>query len=360
MKDKKNIGKELFLNLLEMTCEDLTGFLGKRFGKGEFHARALIREVVKDGNLNFSQAEAFIRSPRLAKELAEIVVLPRIEIENRVAEEETLKFSIRLEDGLAIESVVIPMRQYNTLCVSTQAGCRMNCHFCETARGGFHRNLKVAEITGQLFAARFILKKKISNIVFMGMGEPLDNVDNLIRAIRIFNDQQGFDISHRHMTVSTCGLVPGIKALSRAGFPRLNLAVSINAPDNKTRSRLMPVNRRYPLEDLMAALKEFPLGKRRVIFVEYILIHGVNDSDQYAEKLADLLSPLKTRVNLIAYNPGQKAMFKTPEEADLHRFSRVLENRGLFVVKRWSKGSKVMAGCGQLAGGLPTPDPAFI
>ena len=321
------------------------------FGRGDFHAGALLREVIKKGNHNFSTAPEFERSQKIALALASDYQPPDFTVVDQVEEDNTVKFVTRLHDGYSIESVIIPMKKYYTLCVSTQAGCRMGCRFCETAKSGFKRNLGVHEITGQLFSARITLGKKISNIVFMGMGEPFDNFDNLVQAIRVFNDQKGFDVALRHMTVSTCGLVPGISALAKLGLAQLSLAVSVHSAFDEVRSSLMPVNRRYPLEALRAALADYPLHKRRYILVEYVLIKGVNDSQEAAAALAGYLAPLKVRVNLIAYNPGrdQNSPFQGLDDRAINQFAGWLEGSGLFVIKRWSKGQNLMAGCGQLS-----------
>jgi len=352
------------LNILGLTCRQITQCLETDYGKGKFHARALIREIVKTGNLKFYLAQEFQNSPRLTTQLVQDLFFPAMKIVEQQEASGTLKFVTQLKDGLSIESVVIPMKHYNTLCVSTQAGCRMGCIFCETAKQGFHRNLAVHEITGQLFSARFTLKKEIKNIVFMGMGEPFDNPEALFQAIRVFNDPRGFDVALRHMTVSTCGLIPGIQSLARQEMPQINLAVSINSADDKIRSMLMPVNKRYSLGDLKDALVAYPLLSRRVILIEYILIKGVNDSHKDAKKLVAYLSGLTVRVNLIAYNPtvhddgtdhgSQKDMKKlslqSVDDEALHQFAAILEAQGLFVVKRWSKGRSLQAGCGQLSG----------
>jgi 23S rRNA (adenine2503-C2)-methyltransferase len=352
------------LNILALTCSQIAQGLKTDYGKGEFHARALIREVIKTGNLKFHLAQEFQNSPRLTAQLAQDLFFPSMEIVNQQEGSGTLKFVTQLKDGLTIESVVIPMRHYSTLCVSTQAGCRMGCIFCETAKQGFHRNLAVHEITGQLFSARFTLKKKIKNIVFMGMGEPFDNTKAVFQAIRVFNDPRGFDMALRHMTVSTCGLVPGIQSLAMQDMPQLNLAVSINSADDGTRSMLMPVNQRYSLEELKDALLAYPLLSRRVILIEYILIKEINDSRKDAEKLVAYLSGLTVRVNLIAYNPtphddgtdqisgknGKELSLQSVDDEALHQFAAILETAGLFVVKRWAKGRSLQAGCGQLSG----------
>ena len=352
------------LNILALTCNQIARYLKEIHGKGEFHARALIREVIKRGNLEFHLAREFQDSPRLTACLSKNFFFPSMEIIGQQEDAGTLKFVTQLKDGLTIESVIIPMKHYSTLCVSTQAGCRMGCIFCETAKQGFHRNLVVHEITGQLFSARFTLQKKIKNIVFMGMGEPFDNAEALFQAIRVFNDPRGFDMALRHMTVSTCGLIPGIQSLARQEMPQINLAVSINSADDETRSMLMPVNQRYSLEKLKKALLAYPLISRRVILIEYILIKNINDSRKDAEKLVTYLSGLTVRVNLIAYNPsppdhsteqisggnGKENSLQSVDDEAMHEFAAILETAGLFVVKRWAKGRSLQAGCGQLSG----------
>ena len=222
----------------------------------------------------------------------------------------------------------------------------MGCRFCETGRMGFKRNLTVSEITGQLFNARFILKEKIKNIVFMGMGEPFDNFDPVIRAMRIMNEQKGFDIAFRHITLSTAGLTNGIETLGNLNLPGLRLAVSINASDDKTRSWLMPMA--GSMETLKKTLERFPLPKRGCFLFEYILIKGLNDSKKDAIRLSEYIKPLPVRLNLIPYNPVSRFNYKSPCDDDMKRFSDILTDNGIFVVKRWSKGRSVAAGCGQL------------
>lgn len=354
--------KETPAHLLEMTGDDLTRWFERTLGKGAFHAHALIREVHGRGRQDYVSAPAFASSPKVADALRKHTVLDLPRIRARTDEGGTTKFSLMLADDRMIESVIIPMKQYHTLCVSTQAGCRMGCVFCETARHGFHRQLAAHEITAQLFTARFILKRDIQNIVFMGMGEPMDNLEPVLQAIRVFNDPRGFNIAHRHMTLSTCGVVPGIEILARRNLPLLNLAVSINSTDDRLRSRLMPVNRRYPLNTLKKTLLNFPLRGRRDILIEYILFDGINNSRADARQLALFLEGLKTRINLIAYNPGSDQrhlphpsggspdLLQPVDDNGVHRFAAYLEQSGLFVIKRWAKGSGVQGACGQLAG----------
>ncbi len=336
------------IDILEFTLERLIKTFDKDFGKGRFHARALFRDIFKQGNKNFLLSPEFLDSPKFARALEGKVSVAPGDVVKTFDEGELTKFITRLWDGLEIESVVIPMTRHNTLCVSSQVGCKMGCKFCETGRMGFKRNLSISEIVGQVYNARHYLGKDIKNIVFMGMGEPLDNFDNLMGAILVMNEQQGFDIALRHMTLSTVGLVPGIEKLGKMKMPGLRLAISINAPDDVIRSQLMPVNKRFPLAALKKSLEDFPLPKRGIFLFEYILIKGFNDSLAHADMLADFITPLPVRLNLIAYNPVKGLDLQSPCDGDMHSFADLLSAKGIMVIKRWSRGRSVAAGCGQL------------
>lgn len=336
------------MNILEFTLNGLAGFFKKEFGKGLFHASALYREIYKTGNRDLVNIPEFAASPAFAKILEKQLILAPGQVIDSFREKNLIKFITKLSDGLKIESVLIPMTGRNTLCLSSQVGCRMGCRFCETGRMGLKRNLSVSEIIGQIFNARFVLQEKIKNIVFMGMGEPFDNFDTVMASIRIMNEQKGFDIALRHITVSTSGLTGGIEALGRLNMKGLRLAVSVNAPEDKTRSFLMPVNHAHPLQTLKAALNAFPLTRRECFLFEYILIKGLNDSKQDAEKLAEFIRPLPVRLNLIPLNPVTGFNYESPCDDDMQRFSEILASQGVFVVKRWSRGRSVAAGCGQL------------
>ena len=344
----ETIQGKILIDILEFTLAHLIQTLNKDFGKGRFHARALFRDIFKQGNTNFLTSPEFLDSPRFARNLKGKVAVNPGEVVDTFDEGELTKFITRLSDGLEIESVVIPMTRHNTLCVSSQVGCKMGCKFCETGRMGFKRNLKISEIVGQVYNARHTLKKDIKNIVFMGMGEPLDNFDNLMGAIQVMNEQQGFDIALRHMTLSTVGLIPGIERLATLDMPGLRLAISINAPDDEIRSRLMPINEVFPLAHLKKSLMDFPLPKRGIFLFEYILIKGLNDSPAQADLLADFIGPLPVRLNLIAYNPIKGLDYESPDEDQMYAFASLLSARGIMVIKRWSRGRSVSAGCGQL------------
>jgi len=340
------------IDILEVTLDRLIHTFDKEYGKGRFHAQAVFRDIFKQGNTDFLVSPEFLDSPRFARALAGKMSVNPGDVVKTVEDGELTKFITRLGDGLEIESVIIPMTRHNTLCVSSQVGCKMGCKFCETGRMGFKRNLRVSEITGQVYNARHTLKNNIKNIVFMGMGEPLDNFDNLMGAIQVMNEQQGFDIALRHMTLSTAGLVPGIEQLAKLAMPGLRLAISINAPNDRIRSQLMPLNKTFPLARLKQSLTDFPLAKRGIFLFEYILIKGLNDSAIHADLLADFIHPLPVRLNLIAYNPVKGLDYESPSDGQMHEFADLLSARGIMVIKRWSRGRSVAAGCGQLGRNL--------
>lgn len=260
------------------------------------------------------------------------------------------------DTDLQTESVVIPMRHRNgisnTLCVSSQIGCAMGCEFCETAQMGLVRSLDPGEIIAQWFAARYHLSKRISNIVFMGMGEPLDNTENVIRSIEILTDHSGPHAAMRRITLSTVGRLDGLATLrariSQPGWRRLNLAVSINAPNDEIRSQIMPVNRSAPLDELIEVLREWPVRRSAKICAEYVLIPGVNDALEHADELADRLRRVPCCVNVIPYNPRRNSPWPAHGEADVQRFLQRLESRGQFCKRRITKGRDTMAACGQL------------
>ncbi len=338
------------INILEYTLNDLIKKFKNDYGKGEFHAAAIFREVFKRGNPNPFDSEEFQNSPALVKKLQNIIKCKPGTIIKIQREEKLVKFVTLLRDGLAIESVIIPMTNYKTLCISSQAGCRMGCKFCETGKQGLKRNLTVEEITGQLYNAKHHLGHDIRNIVFMGMGEPFDNFDNLMQAIKIINVQKGFDISLNHITISSAGLTNGIEKLASSKLAGIRLAISVNAPNDKIRSYLMPINKKIPMYKLKKCLENYPLKKRGTFLMEYILIKGINDSNENAAELASFINPLPVRLNLIPFNPVKGTDFIPPDDKDMHRFGEVLKNNGIFVINRWTKGRSVTAGCGQLGG----------
>lgn len=259
----------------------------------------------------------------------------------------TRKLLLACRDGQHIESVIIPGRDRATVCVSTQAGCAFGCAFCATGQCGFERNLEAGEIVGQFMAACAASPRRITHIVFMGMGEPFANYDNVIRAIRILNDYDGAAIGARRMTLSTCGVVPGIERLATEGL-QVELSISLHAPSNDLRSKLMPVNKRWPFEELLAACDVYMRKTGRIITFEYTMVSGFNDRPEDAEALIAAIKPIRGRVNLIPLSPVEGFDGTTPSPDHCDAFARHLERGGLNVTLRRSKGSGVAAACGQL------------
>jgi len=255
---------------------------------------------------------------------------------------DTQKATISLIDGLVSETVVMRHKdKRSTVCVSSQVGCSLGCKFCATGQMGLKRNLTSGEIVEQvLFFAR---KEKVTNIVFMGMGEPFLNYDNVIEAIRILNDPQGFNLGARSFSISTAGIIEGIEKLSRENL-QINLAISLHAPNNTIRSKLMPVNKKYPLEKLMEAVEEYIQKTKRQVMFEYILIKGVNDSEENAKELSGIMKNHLYFVNLISYNPT--GTFKP--STNIKKFKQILEERGVKVSQRYSFGQDIKSACGQL------------
>jgi len=263
------------------------------------------------------------------------------------ANDKTEKYLFRLEDGNLIESVLIFSRNRITECISSQVGCRYNCLFCESGKKGFIKNLMTSEITNQVFAAKKDLNNFPNNIVFMGIGEPLDNYENVIKAIQILNDKFAFNIGARKITISTCGIIPAIKKLQDIGW-QVELSISLHASENSLRNYLMPVNKKYPLFELINTCKEYADKSGRQVTFEYILLAGLNDSLYYANRLIDLISNFNTKVNLIVYNPGFNSSLLPSGNDQTIRFKERLVAAGIPTTIRRSKGSDISAACGQL------------
>jgi len=334
-------------NILEFSRDQLRSWLAEReiaaYRADQIQKWAYLR-----------QADSFDVMTDISKEIRALLsrhfVIERLEVEMiETSRDGSRKYLFKLKDGKYIESVLIPERDHYTLCVSSQAGCAQDCRFCLTAVGGFERNLSRGEIVAQVRDIKKELddQKRLTNIVFMGMGEPLANYKNLVSAIGILTDNDvGLRFASRRVTVSTAGLVPKITALGRD--TRVNLAVSLNATDNITRDRLMPINRKYPLEKLMEACRQYlPAPGRRITF-EYILIKGINDSVNDAERLAKLLRPIRCKVNLIPLNTYEGCDLGRPAEAVIQAFYDVLFAKNYTVIIRRSKGQDISAACGQL------------
>lgn len=318
----------------------------------EFVAASAERGIARDRALE--SYRALFREGRLEGDWYGLEDPP---VNRREVEGETTKFTLALPEGHETESVLIPMHHSRrgttrTLCVSSQIGCAMGCEFCETAQMGLVRNLSASRIVAQWWAATHRVGTPVKNMVFMGMGEPMDNLDEVLQAIRVLTDHNGPAVPSSNISISTVGRVDGIRRLaefvSNPGYHRLNLAISVNAPNDRIRSELMPVNRAWGMDALRDALLEFPLRGGAAFCAEYVLIPGVNDGDDHCDELCRWLEPLRCSLNVIPYNPRRDSPWPAPEEDDVERFiARAIAN-GRFVKRRGTKGRDVMAACGQL------------
>lgn len=338
------------VDLRELTQEKLIRFV-EQLGQPAFRGRQLLPWLYRPGQTGFSTMSDLAKDFRtLLAQRTCISSLAPVAVER--SRDGAVKFAFGLQDGRSIESVLIPEEDRNTLCISSQAGCAMGCSFCLTGRMGFGRNLGVAEIVNQVCAVRdWMLAQKLpplTNLVFMGMGEPLANLDRVLDAISLFTEQRGLDFSNRRITVSTCGLVPQMLRLGEESD--VNLAISLHAADDVTRNHLMPVNHRYPLAVLIDAARRYRQKRRKRVMFEYILLAGINDSDNDAAKLARLLRGIRCKINLLGVNPGADTGFRTPDMERILRFQAILRERGYTVFIRQSRGSDIAAACGQLAG----------
>lgn len=299
------------------------------------------------------KVRSFEEMTDIPKELAELLkntlgFQPPVCLRSEKSGDGAQKFLFGLEDGRRIETVFIPDAGRRTVCVSTQVGCKIGCPFCVSGSGGFVRQLAVHEIVTQVLEAGRLKGEDISNVVFMGIGEPLDNTAHVLRAVRILNHPLGLKIGARRITISTCGLIPGIEKLRDFDL-QVELSVSLHATRNDLRDRLVPVNRTYPLEKLFAALEDYVRIKGRIVTLEYALIGGVNDSDADAVRLAGLAGKIKAKVNLIPCNPGMGDAYPSASGNRTYRFQKILEERRITVTRRNTKGRDILAACGQLA-----------
>jgi len=367
-------------DLKNLTLPALEQFLQGQ-GKERFRALQVFKWIYQQDAHSFEEMTNI--SKALRAELAETAFISNLEPEAvEEGSDGTRKYLFTLGDGHAVESVLIPIEGRNTLCISSQVGCAMACEFCLTGTFKLTRNLTTAEIVNQIMAVKRDLVRNppalsvaesvsigiiddgdesdddstaspaaIRNVVLMGMGEPLHNLDNVIPAIQIMIDGNGLQLSNRRVTVSTCGLVPEMGRLGRE-IPNVNLAVSLNATTDELRNRIMPVNRSYPLKELMKACREFPLPGRRKVTFEYVMLGGVNDSLEDAKRMLKLISDIPNKVNLIPFNEHEGCDFKAPTRAAIDAFHKYLIDRHVTVITRDSRGGDISAACGQLKGKL--------
>lgn len=344
----KGLGSKLdFFNL---TREELGAVLADEFGVPSYRAQQIFGWVYKQGITDFSLMLNL--SATLRAKLAERFFFPHAVTRSRqISTDGTRKYLLELDDGDCVEAVMIKQPARMTLCVSSQVGCGMGCKFCRTATMGFQRHLSASEIVRQV---RAVLADAINfgdtfqNIVFMGMGEPLHNLKGVVGALRILTDEMAFNMGPRKITVSTSGLVPAIKKFGESGVG-VNLAVSLNATTDAVRDQIMPVNKAFPISKLLAALREFPLKARKLITIEYVMLDGINTSEEDLRRLPGLLRGIPSKVNLIPYNDNAGLGFSSPSRDTIDRWHRVLNERGFSATIRWSKGQDIDAACGQLA-----------
>jgi len=323
-----------------------------------FHARQIFRWVYRRGVDDFSSMTDLSRP--LRERLAETFTISTPRVAHRdVSSDGTTKFLLELHDGKRIESVFIPDTPAQTFCVSTQVGCAMRCAFCLTGRMGMVRDLTAGEIAGQVrvLARELGLLDTSFNIVLMGMGEPLHNYDQTMKALRVLADRHGLAVTPRRVTLSTVGVLPALERLQGERFMP-NLAVSLHATTEEMRDRLVPVNRKYGIADLIEACRRFPVSRRTRITFEYVLLAGVNDTPDDARRLVKLLSGVRAKVNLLPLNPAPGIPFERPSDARVNAFARTLSDKGLTVSVRKSRGRDIRAACGQLIVEGPAPSPA--
>lgn len=332
----------------------------QEYGKSATAAADIYRAFFKSGEAGLERLPVQLSSSSWVAEIKAKLTAPPAIITHQKQAEGVTKFISRLKDDLEIETVLVPMGRYVTACISSQAGCRMGCRFCETGKLGLIRNLTTEEIVYQVYAARHQLSRSVKNIVFMGMGEPFDNFDNVLHAIGVLSDQRGLNIAERNITISTSGRIDGLRRLADLNRPHIRLAVSLNAPDDKTRSRIMPINRSAPMAELKKALLDYPLKPGFHFVIEYVLIQGLNDRPEQADTLARYLSNLPVKVNLIPCNPAPDAFFSPPAPEAIETFRlRLVANR-IFVRMRATKGVSLMAACGQLGRGFSGTEPRTL
>lgn len=324
--------------------------LVRSLGEPVFRGRQIFSWLYRPGISSFAQMSDISLSFR--SRLQEIAIISQLTVKTREESQDgSIKYAFVLADSQIIESVLIPDQGRYTLCVSSQVGCAMGCRFCMTGTMGFKRNLTASEMVNQIhFVAEELHRQglgRLNNLVFMGMGEPLANLDNLLTALDILLDPRGLNFSDRKVTVSTCGLVPKMAELGRR--TTVNLAISLHASDDHTRNQLMPVNATYPLATLLEACLQYPVPKRRRIMVEYVMIKGVNDSAAAARKLVKILHGIPCKINLLPFNECPALPYQCPARATIEAFQEILLQADFTVMIRESRGADISAACGQLA-----------
>ena len=343
---------------LGFTPDELTNYFKRTYGKGSYHAAALFRHIYSTGNADIRNVPEYRQSLELAKAVSADFSLVLPKVAKTLSADRTRKFSLLLTDSHTCECVLLPMNGWSTLCISSQIGCARACAFCATGRMGLVRNLATEEIVAQWAAARFVMHEKPRNIVFMGMGEPFDNFDKVVHAIRILSNPNGPNIPKRRISISTAGHVEGIRALTELekrhgeeAWRTLRLCISINAPGDELRNRLMPINRIWPLQTLKQTLMDSPqAADDDTLHFEYVLIPGINDSPEQAGKLLEWLDGLGGKINLIPHHPTNSDSWGTPNQETINRFHSIIRASGRECRTRRSRGEDIAAACGMLGG----------
>ena len=345
MSDKK-------INLLGYSLESLEVFFND-IDEPKFRAKQLIKWVHQKGILDFSQMTDFNKILREKLELVACLRTPMVEKVYK-SPEGTIKYLVKLESGSMIEMVRIPEKKRMTLCISSQAGCALQCTFCATGAQGFETNLTPDEIIGQLWLANFYQEDEppITNVVFMGMGEPLLNFEPVIESAKIMKEQLAYGLSRKRITISTSGITPQIDKL--CDEIDVSLAISLHAPTNELRDEIVPINKKYPISNLMNSCNNYlkSYDGKRSITIEYILIDGINDSEELARKLAKLLSNISCKINLIPFNPFEGSSYRRSKRKTIENFKKILMDKGFITTLRVTRGDAIDGACGQLVGKL--------
>jgi 23S rRNA (adenine2503-C2)-methyltransferase len=346
------------VNLLGLPRAQLEAFVAERLGAKPFRARQLMKWMYRRGAADFSAMSDLKQEFREQLREAAQITVPQI-VTEQLSSDGTRKWMLRMDEVQGIETVYIPEPDRGTLCISSQVGCAMDCTFCATAQQGFNRNLSAAEIVGQVWLAQreltesraggVVRAREITNIVFMGMGEPLANYRNVVPAMRIFLDDLGYDLSRRRVTLSTSGLVPQIYKL--AEDCNVALAVSLHAPNDELRNELVPINRKHPIAELLAACWHY-LDRQngRSVTFEYVMLDGVNDKPEHARQLARLMKGRPAKINLIPFNVFPNTRYRRSPAATIMKFRDILNDHGVIATTRRTRGDDIDAACGQLAG----------
>lgn len=340
------------VNLLGYSLKSLEDFFDS-IEEPKFRAKQLIKWIHQKGVLDFDEMSDLNKNLREKLKSIALIKPPQIE-EVHKSSEGTIKYLIKLKSGSMVEMVRIPEKKRITLCISSQAGCALQCTFCATGAQGFERNLSADEIIGQLWLANFSDKKNspITNVVFMGMGEPLLNFIPVIESAKLMKEQLAYGLSRKRITISTSGITPQIDQLCNE--IDVSLAISLHAPTDQLRDEIVPINKKYPISELINSCKKYLLNYdgKRSITIEYVLIDGVNDSEELAIKLAKLLSNISCKINLIPFNPFDGSNYRRSKQNNIEEFKKILMNKGFITTLRVTRGDQIDGACGQLVGKL--------